>query len=77
MNSPDQFVLVYPAGHACTAWGAPSLHSVTEYRGPVFQNADGPCTSLQAIPTPGFPSSQAYFEPGSPIDPASVLAEVP
>jgi hypothetical protein len=75
-SSPFLFALVYPAGHSCTTWGAPTLHSVKEYRGPVFQNSAGQCAPMDSIPVP-LPSPQLYLEPGAPIDPASVLAEVP
>lgn len=76
-RNPYLFALVYSAGHQCTAWATPTLHSVTEYRGPIFQNSAGQCAPMDPPTLPPLPISQLYLEPGQPIDPSGVLATVP
>jgi hypothetical protein len=70
--NPFLFVLVYPAGHACTTWGKPTLHTLARYSGATFQSVDGQCVPAGSTP----PHYSKWWVPGEAIDPSGVIAEL-
>lgn len=69
-----RYALVYQPNSACNPKAFPEIHSIIVYSGPLFQKV----SEAACVPVP--PSDLQglrFYEPGPPIDPASVLAQVP
>jgi hypothetical protein len=76
-SPPVRFGLVFPSSPSCDSKLVPTLYSAVEHRGPVFELPtvgpnEGTCRETVNPPEPG----ALVYEPGAPVDPASVLAPV-